>query len=192
MHFRRSDAIYGAFGLVSGFLTPLLSDRLGALLGERGIIGVPILLWGMPIDLWGAGVAFGVALAAAIACVLGFQPRQLLIIPFVMVGWFCAFHSSMWAGPLFGWFVGGAIGALITALGIPVATRRVLAHHSYLAIMLTSTLVVVAWFVAFLVMIGDSAIVGCPPGGLQCPAGYGLFSLWQPLVAMAIGRSIGT
>jgi hypothetical protein len=140
-----------------------------------------------------AGVPFGVALAAATACVLGFQPRQLLIIPFVLVGWFSAFRSGVWVGLLFGPEVGlflgllvaGAIGALITALGISLATRRRLTRHSYYAIILTGALVAEAWFVT---MIGTDFCCAMP----ELLPFYALFSLWQALVALAIGRSIGT
>jgi hypothetical protein len=94
------------------------------------------------------GIPFALALAAAFAWLLAFQPRQLLIIPFVLVGWVCALLVCTllgvhlwWGGP----FVAGGIGALITALGIPLATRRRLARYSYLAIMLTGALVAGVW-----------------------------------------------
>jgi hypothetical protein len=135
MHFR-SDAIYGTFGVVSGFLTPVLlllwSNARGEFFWLLSLVGIP----------------FALALAAASAWLLAFEPRQLLIIPFVLVGWVCALvvctllgGHLWWGGP----FVAGGIGALITALGIPLATRRRVASYSYLAIMLTGALVAGVW-----------------------------------------------
>jgi hypothetical protein len=232
MHLVRSYAIYGAFGLVSGFLTPHLSDGLHAVVPDWTIIEVPL-------SLWLAGLAFALALAAACAYVLGFQPRQLLIIPYVLAGWFCAVQICLWLGadepksyvqpstvagdavpcvPPNGvepsqsahapdqecfeieaasgdvqslpwirywrsvgtYFVAGAIGAFITALGIPVATRRLLARSSYLAITLTGALVATAWFI----LAGAIAT-------LQADANwYALFAPWQAAVALAIRRSL--
>lgn len=224
---------YGAFGVVSGFLTPHLSDGLRAVLPEWTIIEVPI-------SLWLAGAAFGLALAAATACVLVFQPRQLLIIPYVLVGWFCAVQICVRIGAdeptsypppstiaedagscvqldgtepmpaartsdqecfeivpaiaraedgslnrywrsVSAYFVAGAVGALITALGIPVATRRLLARRSYLAIALSGGLVAVIWFV----------LAGAITALRADQHWYALFVPWQAAIAMAIGRSIG-
>jgi hypothetical protein len=229
MHIVRPYAIYGAFGLVSGFLTPHLSDGFRAIVPDWTIIDVPLALWL-------AGLAFGIALAAACAHVLSLQPRQLLIIPYVLAGWFCAVQICLWlgadepsyvqpstvaeeAGPCVrldgteplqsahdqecfeiadastemhdapwnrywrsvgAYFVAGAIGALITAFGIPVATRRTLARPSYLAITLTGALVAAAWFV----LAGAIA-------ALQADTNwYALFAPWQAAVGIAIGRSI--
>jgi hypothetical protein len=196
MHFRRSDAIYGAFGLVSGLLTVVLLHDwlitpLSGLDAQLGVRGCTLRDCAGP--MLPAGVPFGLALTGATAFVLGFQPRQLLIIPFVLIGWFCAFRSWVWVGLLFrpevgvfvSFFVAGAIGALITALGISLATRRRLTRYSYLAIILTGALVAEAWFVA---MIG--AHICCDSMPELLPP-YTLFSLWQALVALAIGRSTG-
>jgi hypothetical protein len=161
MHFR-SDAIYGTFGVVSGFLTPVLlllwSNARGEFFWLLSLVGIP----------------FALALAAASAWLLAFEPRQLLIIPFVLVGWVCALvvctllgGHLWWGGP----FVAGGIGALITALGIPLATRRRVASYSYLAIMLTGALVAGVWATLYR---------------------YELFVPWQVFVAMAMGHSIGT
>lgn len=233
MRFVWPYAIYGTLGLVSGFLTPHLSDGLRAVLPEWTIVEVPI-------SLWLAGVAFGLALAVATACVLVFQPRQLLIIPYVLAGWLCAVQICLWiaadeprsyeqsstiaedAGscvqldraeplpaartldkecfeiaPAIGraepgslnrywrsvsaYFVAGAVGALITALGIPVATRCLLARRTYLTIALTGALVAAFWFVL------ASAI----PALRADQYWYALFVPWQAAIAMTIGRSIG-
>lgn len=233
MRFVRSYAIYGTFGLVSGFLTPHLSDGLRAVLPEWTIIEVPI-------SLWLAGVAFGLALAAATACVLVFQPRQLLFIPYVLAGWFCAVQICLRIGadepkayaqsstitedfgsceqldrtePLpaartsdrecfeivpaiaraepgslirywrsvSAYFVAGAVGALITALGIPIATRCFPAPRTYLAITLTGALVATVWFV----------IAGAIAALRADQNWYALFVPWQAAIALAIGRSIG-
>lgn len=227
-----SYAIYGLFGIVSGFLTPHLSDGLRAVLPEWTIVE-------MPISLWLSGIAFGLALAAAIGSLLVFQTRQLLIILYVLAGWFCAVQIcvrvgvdepksyvqsstvaegagscvQLDAGPspttrpsdqecfeivpaiapaepgslnrywrsVGGYFAAGAAGALITALGIPVATRRLLAHRAYLAIAITGALVATAWFVL------ASAIAA-----LRADQDwYALFVPWQAAVAMVIGRAIG-
>jgi hypothetical protein len=232
MHIVRSYAIYGTFGLISGFFTPHLSDGLRAIVPDWTIIDVPLALWL-------AGLAFGLALAAACAYVLALQPRQLLIIPYVLAGWFCAVQICLWLGAdepksyvqpstvaedpgpcvqldgtepsqsahapdqecfeivaasadapgaranrywrsIGTYFVAGAIGALITAFGIPVATRRMIARPSYLAITLTGALVAAAWFVL------SGAIAA-----LQADTNwYALFAPWQAAVGMAIGRSI--
>jgi hypothetical protein len=87
----RAASICGAFGIVSGFITPHLSDAFRAVLPEWSLIGVPF-------SLWLAGLAFGVALAAAFAFLLTFHLRQLLIIPFVLAGWFCAVQVGLWMG----------------------------------------------------------------------------------------------
>ncbi|MBO0757966.1 MAG: hypothetical protein J2P54_19140, partial [Bradyrhizobiaceae bacterium] len=126
------------------------------------------------------GHPFALALATAFAWLLAFQPRQLLIIPSVLVGWVCALvvctllgGHLWWGGP----FVAGGIGALITTLGIPLATRRRLARRSYLAITLTGALVAGVWGI-----LSDA----------HAYYWYELFVPWQAFVAMAIGRSIGT
>jgi hypothetical protein len=192
MPFAWSYAIFGTFGIVSGFLTPHLSVGLRAVLPGWTIIG-------MPISTWLSGVAFGLALAAATACLLGFQPQQLLIIPFVLAGWFCAVQICSWivqyvpeiAEPwsseqywrsLSCYFAAGAVGALLTGLGIPVATRRLLPPRTYLAIAITGALIAAAWFVL------------CP-NAISTPRAdyyywYALFAPWQAAVAMLIGRSI--
>jgi hypothetical protein len=79
----RPVVVYGALGLVSGFLTPHLSDVLRDVVPDWGIVEVPL-------SLWLAGLAFAAALTAASAWLLGFQPRQLLFVPFVLLGWFAA------------------------------------------------------------------------------------------------------
>jgi hypothetical protein len=233
MRFIQSCAIYAALGLVSGFLTPHLSDGFRAVLPEWTIIEVPI-------SLWLSGVAFGLALVVATACALAFQPRQLLIIPYALVGWFCAVQICLRIGaddptsfaqsstitehigsceqldraaPLSAartsdqecfvmapalareqpgslirywrsvsaYFGAGAVGALVTALGVPVATRCLLARRTYLAITLTGALVAAVWFV-----------LACAIAALRADQyWYALFVPWQATIAMTIGRSIG-
>jgi hypothetical protein len=233
MRFIWSYAIYGIFGLISGLLTPHLSDGLRAVLPEWTIIEVPI-------SLWLSGVAFGLALAAATACVLAFQPRQLLLIPYVLAGWFCAVQICLRIGvdeptsyvqsstiaedtgscvqldspepssaarspdqqcfeivpataraergslsrywrSLGAYFVAGAVGALITAFGIPVATRSLLARRAYLAIALTGAFVAAGWFV----------LAGAIAALRADQYWYALFVPWQAAIAMAMRRSIG-
>jgi hypothetical protein len=87
----RAASVSGAFAIVSGFITPHLSDAFHAVLPDWSLVGVPF-------SLWLAGLAFGVALAAAFAFLLAFHPRQLLIIPFVLAGWFCAVQVGLWMG----------------------------------------------------------------------------------------------
>ena len=194
----------------------------------------------VPLSLWLSGFAFGLALASATAFVLVFQPRQLLIIPYALAGWFCAVQICVWmgageprsygqlptinedagscvqmdvAGPLSAartsdqecfeivpaqartepgsrnwfwqsvsaYFVAGSVGALITALGIPVATRRLPARRTYLAVALTGGLVAAVWFV-----------LACAIAALRADQyWYALFVPWQMAIAMTIGRSIG-
>jgi hypothetical protein len=194
----------------------------------------------VPLSLWLSGIAFGLALASATACVLVFQARQLLIIPYALAGWFCAVQTCLWmgageprsyaqlptitedagscvqmdgAGPLSAarasdqecfeivpalartepgsqnwfwqsvsaYFVAGAVGALITALGIPVATRRLPARRAYLVVALTGALIAAVWF-----------ILACAIAGLRADEyWYALFVPWQMAIAMTIGRSIG-
>lgn len=233
MRFVWCYVIYGTFGLVSGFLTPHLSDGFRAVLPEWTISG-------MPISLWLSGTAFGLALASAMGCVLVFQPRQLLIIPYALAGWFCAVQICLRIGaddptsytqlstiaehagscgqlgraetlpaartsdqecfeivpalertePGFlngywrsfsAYLVAGAIGALITALGIPVATRRSLPRRTYLAVALIGALVAAVWFVL------ASTVAGLRADQYW----YALFVPWQMAIAMTIGHSIG-
>jgi len=232
MRFVWSYTIYGTFGLVSGFLTPHLSDGLRAILPDWTIIDAPI-------SLLLSGVAFGLALAAATAaCVLVFQPRQLLIVPFVLAGWFCAVQICLRIGTdeptsyaksspiaedagscmqleraepvaaaptsdqkcfeivpavaraepvnrywrsISAYFAAGAVGALITALGVPVATGCLLARRTYLVIALTGAVVAAVWFVL------ASTIAALRADQYW----YALFVPWQAAIAMVIGRSIG-
>lgn len=193
----------------------------------------------VPLSLWLSGIAFGLALACATACVLVFQPRQLLIIPYALAGWFCAVQICLWMGAgeprsytqlttiteaapscvkmdggeppsaartsdqecfeivpalartepgsekfwqsVTAYFVAGAVGALITALGIPVATRRLPTRRTYLAVALTGALVAAVWFV-----------LACAIAALrEDQYWYALFVPWQMAIAMTIGRSIG-
>lgn len=62
------------------FRLPHRADRLGALRGTGN--------YRIPIKLWLAGVAFGLALVAASCVCARRSPRQLLIMPFVLAGWF--------------------------------------------------------------------------------------------------------
>jgi len=87
----RAASVSGAFAIVSGFITPHLSDAFRAVLPDWSLVGVPF-------SLWLAGLAFGLALAAAFAFLLAFHLRQLLIIPFVLAGWFCAVQVGLWMG----------------------------------------------------------------------------------------------
>jgi hypothetical protein len=225
----RASAVCGIAGIVSGFLTPHLSEVFGAILPDWVIIDVPI-------GVWLAGLAFGLTLAAALAWCLGYAPRQLLIIPFVLAGWFCAVQVCLWSGAqepksyaqatnvdqadhcvrldsgggaerasdkecfqlvpakadgdvahpnrywqsLAAWGASGTIGALITAFGIQMATRRNLARSSYVAITLTGAIVAAAWFV----LAGTIAALSADQHW------YALFAPWQAAVAAVVGRSI--
>jgi hypothetical protein len=225
----RPTAIFAALGVISGLLTPHLSDAFRSLLPDPNIIE-------MPLSLWLAGTAFGAALAGSLAWVLGFRARQALIVLFVLAGWFCAVQVAMRSGAgepksyaslssdaepvkictqldgagergnggateecfqiysssadqtpaakfwqsLGAYFAAGLVGALITAFGIPIATRRVLAWPSYAAIALTGGVVAAAWFVA----------AGAVPAFRADDHWYALFVSWQAAVAIAVERSL--
>jgi hypothetical protein len=226
----RSTAIFGALGIISGFLTPNLSDAFRALLPDPNILD-------MPLSLWLAGIAFGAALGGGLAWVLGFERRQFLIVLFVLAGWFCAVQVTIRSGAgepksyaslssdaepvkictqpdgsgergngsateecfqiypasvdqetpagkywrsLAAYFAAGLVGALITAFGIPITTRRPLAWPSYAAIALTGGVAAVAWFV----------VAGAVPALRADDHWYGLFVSWQAAVAIAVERSL--
>jgi hypothetical protein len=228
----RASAVCGVIGIVSGLATPHLSDALRVVLPDWVIIDVPI-------SMWLAGLAFGLALASAFALLLAYAPRQLLIIPFVLIGWFCAVQVCLWSGAqepksyaqaspqsgqadrclrldgvggaeqaserecfelvpataegdterhsrywqsLGAYAAAGAIGALITAFGIPIATRRNPSRLFYVAITLTGTIVAAAWFV----LAGAVAMLSADQHW------YALFAPWQAAVAAAIGGSINS
>lgn len=69
-------------------------------------------------------------------------------------------------------FISGVVGALITAIGIPIASRRKLAMIGFLGIKFTGGVA--------------AALVGSPPAGNP----YKIHIFWQAAVAAAIGRSI--
>jgi hypothetical protein len=226
----RASAICGVIGIVSGLLTPHLSEAFSVVLPDWVIIDVPV-------SMWLAGLAFGVALAAAFASFLTFASRQLLIIPFVLAGWFCAVQVCLWSGAqepksfvqasteieqvnhcmrldgvgekqpasdrecfervaanvgsettrpnrywqsLGAYAAAGAIGALITAFGIPIATRRILARPSYVAITLAGAIVAAGWFM----LAGTVAALSADQHW------YALFAPWQAAIAAVIGGSI--
>jgi len=229
----RAPAVFGVAGIASGFLTPHLSEALRVILPDWVIIDVPI-------SMWLAGIAFGAALAGALAYCLRYQPRQWLIIPVVLAGWSCAVQVCLWSGAgepksysqlsgssapadrcqqldgagtsaadvsksqcfelfsaqasddaaapnrywrsLSAYLVAGAIGALITAFGVPLATRHPLSRRSYAVITLTGALVAAAWFV----LAGAIAFLGADQHW------YALFAPWQAAVAAVIGRSLRT
>jgi hypothetical protein len=210
----------GALGVVSGVLTPHLSDLFRAFLPDWTIVGVPL-------SMWLAGIAFGIALAAASAWLVRFQPRQLLFIPFVLLGWFAAVQICVSMGvdepkpyaqtlpggesagcirlsdqeciqlfparaeteasragrywhSLGAYVMAGAVGALITAVGIPFATGCRLSRPSLLAITLTGAAVAAAWFVL------ASSVAAMQADQYW----YALFVPWQAAVAAVIGYSI--
>jgi hypothetical protein len=225
----RSTVIFAALGIISGFLTPNLSDTFRALLPDPNIVE-------MPFSLWLAGTAFGAALAGGLALVLGFRARQLLIVLFVLAGWFCAVQVTLRSGAgepksyaslssdaepvkictqpdgsgdrgsggateecfqissssadqtpaakywhsLGAYFAAGLVGALITAFGIPITTRRVVGWPSYAAIALTGGVVAAAWFV----------VAGALPAFRADDHWYALFVSWQAAVAIAVERSL--
>jgi hypothetical protein len=226
----RASAVCGVIGVVSGLLTPHLSDAFRVILPDWVIIDVPI-------SMWLAGLAFGLALAAGFAWLLTFAPRQLLIIPFVLIGWFCAVQVCLWSGArepksyaqtspesghadhcarhdgvaetqpasdkecfelvpasadgetasddrfwqsLAAYGAAGAIGAVITAFGIPLATRRNPTRSSYVATTLAGLVVAAGWFV----LAGTIATLSADQHW------YALFAPWQAAVAAVIGGSI--
>jgi hypothetical protein len=227
----RMSAVCGLIGIISGFLTPHISEALRDVLPDWAIIDVPI-------STWLAGLAFGLALTATLAWLLTFQPRQFLIIPFVLVGWFCAMQVCIWTGAqepkafaqtsaeadradhcsrpdgdgrggaaqasaqcvqlfplatagatadpnrywqsLGAFAAAGTLGALITALGIPFATRRTLARPSYVTITLTGAIIAALWFV----LAGTFAALAADHNW------YALFAPWQAAVAVAVGWAV--
>ena len=83
------------------------------------------------------------------------------------------YWRSMWA-----WSAAGAIGATLTAIGAPVATRRPLSLIGLLAAVSVGAAVAAGWFGVVGTVFPDA-----PPGSLFVP--------WQAAVAAVIGRWIG-
>jgi hypothetical protein len=78
------------------------------------------------------------------------------------------------------WFAAGAVGALATALGVPVATRRNFSPVAALLAIIAGAIVAAAWFVT---------IWWTGPYQTDAMWTY-LFVAWQGVVAAVVGRSI--
>jgi hypothetical protein len=77
------------------------------------------------------------------------------------------------------WLAAGSVGAMITALGVPPATRRSVPLFFFLAIPLAGGAIAAAWFAISGAFDSSSDIVW-----------YALFISWQGAVAAVIGRAI--
>lgn len=209
--------VFGGLGLISGFFTWRLKDVFKTVLEPRGL-DVSINYVNLSLEL--AGLAFAAALACGFAYFLRFQPRQMVIIPFVLAGWFLAMQAVISFAPptpirpeaqqdkpcpdsdetveclrlaLFRykekektqkdsavWATAGAVGAMITALGVPIATRRIFSISAVSTTTLAGAGVTVVWFAILSWTTPESA-----DGSFTF-----LFMAWQPIVAAVIGRSI--
>jgi hypothetical protein len=223
-------ALYGGLGIVSGLLTWPASQALSSVMESAGAtqnigdIRLPLEFLGLPVDLCLSGLVFGIALCAAFAYYFRFQVRHLVILLFVLAGWFAAMQVvqtfsthgvtvdqdprcaemkygddtsvdpslankclHFWRGrfqqtqnlqqDLAASFAAGAIGALVTALGVPLATARALSLFLVLSTTLAGAIVALIFF-AFASRFGSNVNLAY------------LFVPWQALVAGAIGRSI--
>jgi hypothetical protein len=192
----RVTAVFALAGIVSGFVTPHLSDGLRLVLPDWTIVEIPL-------SLLLAGLAFAAALIFGLTSSFGFQQRYLLIVPFVLVGWFCAMQVCLWTGSsppkpfalfsgaelsphgrywasLAAYATAGALGALITALGTPSATRDTPTRTTFAVITLTGAGIAAAWFVATETI----------PALSHDEHWYALFVPWQAAVAALIGNSV--
>lgn len=88
--------VYGALGVVSGFLTFRLRDVFTAILEPRGL---NFSIHEVNIALELSGTAFAAALAGGFAYYFRFKPSQMLILPFVLAGWFLAMQIVIWGSP---------------------------------------------------------------------------------------------
>jgi hypothetical protein len=193
----RATARFALAGIVSGVITPHLSDGLRLVLPDWNIVEIPL-------SLLVAGLAFAAAIVVALALSFGFQRRYLWIAPFVLVGWFCAMQVCLWTGSspprpfalfsgaelspnaqfwpsLAGYAAAGAVGALITALGLPSATRHTPSRTAFGLIVLTGAAIAAVWFVT----------VELIPAFSHDEHWYTLFAPWQAAVAALIGRTVG-
>ncbi len=89
-------AVYAGVGVVSGLLTwpahlglSTLMELAGAT-QNIGAVRLPLELLGVPVDLSLSGLVFGIALSVAFTYYFRFQVRQLIILAFVLAGWFTA------------------------------------------------------------------------------------------------------
>jgi hypothetical protein len=236
--------IYGALGCASGLLTDPLRSKFQTILAGDSLSAATV--FGVPLDLFLSGIAFAVAVFAALVYSYRFNPRQLFILLFVLLGWFLALKTYMVLSPevelggqvanviadedllsrceqfnatedslktnesassfgqpnkdgdsakacqylaqaqssanfitlLKAYSVAGAIGALVTALGVPLATRRSISLVSIALIILAGAAIALAW--AYFL-----------EGQKNNPyAPFELFVPWQAIVAAMIGRSI--
>jgi hypothetical protein len=192
----RVSAIFALAGIVSGFITPHLSDGLRPFLPDWTIVEIPL-------SLLLAGLAFAAALVVGLASSFGFQRRTLWMIPFVLIGWFLAMQVCLWTASsppkpfalfsgaeltpqgrywpsLAGYAAAGALGALITALGLPSATRHRPSPAAYAIVALIGAAIAGAWFAAAEMI----------PALGHDEYWYALFVPWQAAVAALIGNSV--
>jgi TIR domain len=219
-------ALYGGLGIASGLLTWPAYQALSTMEGWFNFGGgfqSPLELYGIPISLLFAGLVFAISLCVAFAYYFRFNTRQLVILPFVLAGWFAAMQVvttfstqgvsldqdqrcaemrygddasadaslankclQFWRGrfqqtqnreqDLAVSFIAGAIGAFLTAIGAPLATRRTFPIFFLLATTLVGAVVATMF----------NAVEYWAPN-LNFTF---LFVPWQALVAGAIGRSI--
>ncbi len=229
---RASALLFAGAGIVSGALTKPLMDGFESVLpfSDYKIADVPL-------SVLLAGIAFAVALAAVPAFVYRFKLRQLLMIAFVLAGWFLALETFIlnraeppeglgqqasqteldlqcaaleqqtgerdpalerkcielklektqgqlsnvtgyWNSVLTHGLC-GAIGAFVTALGVPFALRRRLPVAGFAAATAAGIVVAVLFYVLL------TAVPALQKGGF-----YMLFMPWQAAVAAALGRFV--
>ncbi|MGA3303213.1 MAG: hypothetical protein ABSC72_07975 [Methylovirgula sp.] len=221
--------VYGGLAAVSGFLTSPLGDALNALITPLGL-NIE-LTRAMTLSALLAGLAFAIALVCGLAYHLRFRLRQLVIIPFVLTGWFlavqtcdvldvnmpgqdaqtvelaaqCASQQRLTPNQIHclqvrasqaearadsvqrywksigGWAAAGAIGALLTGVGVPIAAARRFSFVSLLATISIGAAVAILWF---------AIIDFANPSNSDSWIGYALYVPWQAGVAVIIGRSI--
>lgn len=208
--------VYGGLGVFSGFLTNRLNDVFGAFFKPLGL-NIEVHYVDLAREL--SGLAFGAALVGGFAYFFRFHRRQLVILPFVLAGWFLGMQTVILGSPshtsvdsqqvarctdsedsveclkyklsraeekeatqqdFFAWLGAGAIGAGVTAIGVPIATRRIFSFASVLSTTLAGAVIAVMWF-AIVWLTNPSG----SDGVFTC-----LFVAWQAVVAAFIGRLI--
>jgi hypothetical protein len=219
-------ALYGGLGIASGLLTWPAYQALSTIEGwvnSGGPFQSQLELFGIPVSLLLSGLVFAISLCVAFAYYFRFKTRQLVILLFVLAGWFTAMQVvtrfsthgvsldqdprcaemkygddasvdaelankclQFWHGrfeqtqnreqDLTVSFIAGAIGAFLTAVGAPLATRRTLPIFFLLAITLVGAVVATLF---------NLVQYWTPNLNLTF-----LFVPWQAFVAGAIGRSI--
>jgi hypothetical protein len=182
--------IFVVLSALSGLLTQPLAGWLEGLLPNWRVSP------NVTLDLMMSGLPFAVALAAPLACVRHYDNRQLLIFPFVLVGWVLAIETAVWFDSSrvnFAAYIGmpnadalnealhnliqfglaGAVGAVLTALGALLAARRAVTVAPVMVATAAGAIIAAIW-----------AASVKKPADADWPY---LFVFWQAIVGSIVG-----